>query len=403
VNKAYEKISGLNENQMINNSLFKILPDFEPQLVTLFKNVVTTGVSDGYERFNKIWGRHLSVRAFTPEKDILVCFVEDITQKKLEEIKIINQKAELEEANKKLKLTIEQLVKAQERQTKSEQSLKRLVENMPLGIATLKVKTDEKGYPVDFIFHSINKETEKLFKLKASEIIGKSICEIFPDIEPKYFKIYANVAITGESAYYERFNKTINKYIFVKLYLSEKNILVSFFEDVTEKRLEESKIKNQKIELEQVNKQLKIANEEIENAYTKIKQINIENFKILFEMINIGTAQLEIISDQFDNPIDFKFLNANIAFEKITGLNINKIIGKTLMDIFPDSGHKWIELYGKSALLGKRIEYVNYNAKINSYFIAVIYYLGENNVAVLTDKIDKETYEKKLIDLKKNE
>ncbi|MDY6857622.1 MAG: PAS domain S-box protein [Thermodesulfobacteriota bacterium] len=57
------------------------------------------------------------------------------------------------------------------------------------------------------------------------------------------------------------------------------------------------------------------------------------------KMIN-GFALHEILCDEYDKPYDYRFLEVNPAFENITGLKAQKIIGKAVLEILPN-----IELY----------------------------------------------------------
>ena len=51
--------------------------------------------------------------------------------------------------------------------------------------------------------------------------------------------------------------------------------------------------------------------------------------------MNEGFALHEIITDGSGQPIDYKYLEINPAFTRITGLESDKIIGKNVRDIFP--------------------------------------------------------------------
>ena len=54
-------------------------------------------------------------------------------------------------------------------------------------------------------------------------------------------------------------------------------------------------------------------------------------------MIN-GFALHEIICDPQGKPVDYRFLEINPAFERITGLKASDVVGKTVLEVLPDIG-----------------------------------------------------------------
>ncbi len=65
-----------------------------------------------------------------------------------------------------------------------------------------------------------------------------------------------------------------------------------------------------------------------------------------------AVAHHEIILDD-NKPVDYRFLDANPAFEKLTGLSVANIIGRTVCEVMPgieQSEFDWIAFYGKIAI-----------------------------------------------------
>gem|GEM_PF-1818284 len=91
-----------------------------------------------------------------------------------------------------------------------------------------------------------------------------------------------------------------------------------------------------------------------------VVQIEDETYKqLLYNMLN-GFAFHKIILDDKGKPIDYIFLDINPAFEKLTGLKKEKIIGKKVTDVIPGiekDPADWIGKYGKVALTGKPIRF----------------------------------------------
>ena len=86
-----------------------------------------------------------------------------------------------------------------------------------------------------------------------------------------------------------------------------------------------------------------------------------------------GFALHEIICDEDGKPVDYRFLTVNPAFERIVGLKASDIIGKTVLEILPDTEPYWIETYGKVALTGEPVMFENYNAATDKHFRVTAY------------------------------
>jgi len=78
-------------------------------------------------------------------------------------------------------------------------------------------------------------------------------------------------------------------------------------------------------------------------------------YKQILDTAPFGYAYHEIIVDGSGKPVDYRFLEANAAFEELTGLKTVDIIGRTVLEVLPGTGtgeFDWISFYGKIALNG---------------------------------------------------
>lgn len=50
----------------------------------------------------------------------------------------------------------------------------------------------------------------------------------------------------------------------------------------------------------------------------------------------IAYARHRVITDEKGNPVDYEFLEVNIAFENLTGVKGENLIGKTLKEAIPE-------------------------------------------------------------------
>jgi len=94
--------------------------------------------------------------------------------------------------------------------------------------------------------------------------------------------------------------------------------------------------------------------------------------KLFSEMLD-GIAVHEIILDPQGVPVDYRFIDVNPAFERMTGLRGEDIIGKTVLDVLPETEEHWIETYGQVALTGEPVHFEQYSGELESYFEVTAY------------------------------
>ena len=107
-----------------------------------------------------------------------------------------------------------------------------------------------------------------------------------------------------------------------------------------------------------------------ERTNTQLQQANVtlqlseERYRTLFESIDEGFCIIEMIYDEHENPVDWRYLEVNPSFDKQTG--IHEITGKRIRELAPEHEEYWFETYGNVVLTGKPIRFVNEAKAINS-------------------------------------
>jgi PAS domain S-box-containing protein len=96
-------------------------------------------------------------------------------------------------------------------------------------------------------------------------------------------------------------------------------------------------------------------------------------YRSLFKSMLNGFALHEILCDKKGKPIDYRFLQVNPAFERMTGLKASDIIGKTVLKVMPGTEPSWIEAYGKVALTGKPAHFENYSSELKQHYEVLAY------------------------------
>jgi two-component system CheB/CheR fusion protein len=82
-----------------------------------------------------------------------------------------------------------------------------------------------------------------------------------------------------------------------------------------------------------------------------------ERYRTLFETMDEGYYVIEMLFDADNKPVDYRFLESNPAFEKLTGLK--NAAGKTVRELVPEIEEFWIQKYGEVALTGEPNRYSN--------------------------------------------
>ncbi len=124
-------------------------------------------------------------------------------------------------------------------------------------------------------------------------------------------------------------------------------------------------------------------------AEEKLKKSE-EQYRSLFNSMHEGFALLEIICDDSNIPIDYRYLDVNPAFERILGTKRDKLIGKTILELYPDIEEFWIKTYGQVALTGKRKHFRQSYSRFDKYLEIIAYSPGRMQCAVLFIDISEQ-------------
>jgi PAS domain S-box-containing protein len=130
---------------------------------------------------------------------------------------------------------------------------------------------------------------------------------------------------------------------------------------------------------------------------TERKQLELQ-YQMLFQEMLDGFALHEIICDATGQPVDYRFLAVNPAFEKMTGLRAEEVTGRTVFEILPGLERHWIDTYGKVALTGEPAFFENYAADLKKHFRVTAFRPLPNQFACIFQDIT----ERKLAEAKLN-
>lgn len=169
-----------------------------------------------------------------------------------------------------------------------------LLEHMLNGVAYCNMLYDN-GQPSDFIYLYTNPAFEKLTGLK--NVTGKLVSEVIPGIRqsaPELFEIYSSVAAGGAPVKFETHIEALDMWLSLSVFSPKLHHFVAMFDVINERKLTE--------------KQLKASE---------------ETYRTLFETVTHGVVYQDNAG---------RIISANPAAERILGLTLDQMQGRTSID-----------------------------------------------------------------------
>ena len=112
-----------------------------------------------------------------------------------------------------------------------------------------------------------------------------------------------------------------------------------------------------------------------------------ERFRLLFEDNLAGSALHEMIYDAAGRACDYRFLDVNAAFEALTGLHRQELIGRTVREVLPGTESYWIERYAVVVASGIPAHFEEFSATIGRWFEVTAFRLAKDQFAVICNDI----------------
>ncbi len=106
-------------------------------------------------------------------------------------------------------------------------------------------------------------------------------------------------------------------------------------------------------------------------------------YRQLFDTMLDGFALHEVICDDQGRPIDYRFLEVNPAFERMTGLNAEDLIGRTVREVIPNVETRWIERLGSVAITGEPITFEDHVEALGKWYEVSAYSPQQGQFAVV--------------------
>lgn len=113
-----------------------------------------------------------------------------------------------------------------------------------------------------------------------------------------------------------------------------------------------------------------------------------ERYRTLFNSIDEGFAICEMLFNEENLPYDYRFLEVNPMYKKLTGLN--EAIGKTGRELEPNLEEKWFKIYGDVVRTGESIRFESHLAAWDKWYDLYVTRIGdpkERKFAILFNDI----------------
>ena len=116
-------------------------------------------------------------------------------------------------------------------------------------------------------------------------------------------------------------------------------------------------------------------------------------YRTLFDSIDEGFCTIEILYDEAGYPVDYRFLQVNPSFVRLTG--ITDAIGQKISEIAPNHEAHWFKTYGRIARTGKPERFVAQANQFNCWYDVYAFRVDDpalNHVAVLFNDVTRRIH-----------
>src|SRR3984893_7736275 len=365
VNSAWESLSGKTRQELLGHTICELFPEVTGTIFALeYRRAVSENISVSVEDYYSAAHRWLSVGVYPSGDGGLALYARDITERKKFEAALFA-------------------------------SEERFLGYFELGLIGMAITSPTK------VCVEVNDEICRILGYERSELLKLTWADMMhPD------DLAADVAnfqrvLSGEIDGYSTDKRWIRKdgsVIHTSMSVrcvrdgdGSVDYFLALLQDITARKEAEEALVNARNCLEQRvperTSQLLIANEELGIQVEERKRAE-DKYRLLFDSIDEGFCAIEMIFDESDKPIDYRYLEVNPSFEKQTGIKNPR--GKRMREIAPQHEEHWFKIYGKIALTGQPARFENVAADLRRWYDVYAFRVGEpheRKVAVLFNDI----------------
>lgn len=220
-----------------------------------------------------------------------------------------------------------------------EQALRLEAEAAKQTVETILSSINDGFYVFDrnWCYTYVNDQLCEMAGKSREELVGYSIWDVFPDAVDTDIYVHLHQAMREQTPLqFENLYLPWNRWFEHRVYPAPDRLTV-FVVDITDRKQAEEALRQSE-----------------------------ERYRTLFESVDNGFCIIEMLFDETNMPIDYRFLEINPAFEKQTGLE--QAVGKTARQLIPGLENHWYEIYGNVALTGEPIRFEDGSEVMNRWF-----------------------------------
>lgn len=120
-----------------------------------------------------------------------------------------------------------------------------LFKNMREGFCIHKIICDEEGKPHDILHLLANPAYGRHIGKRVEDVIGRTVRELYPDVDPSWIERYGKVALTGVPERFEGKFGPLGRWFDVSAYQPEFGYFALIFSDITERKEHEDRLRQQ--------------------------------------------------------------------------------------------------------------------------------------------------------------
>ena len=305
-NRRAQELWGRSQEELLGKNIWEEFPQaVGSESYQKINQAMEEGVTTEFETVSPVLGTWIAGRVY-PSPDGLSVYFQDVTERKRTE-------EALNESNRRTENILESI-------------------------------TDE-FFAVDreWRFTYINERAFRRIQgdrgegLTREDLLGKNIWEVYPELVGSvFYNKYHDAVREQKTSQFEGRSSLSEGWYEVHAYPSEEGLSV-YYRDITERKRAEETLR------------------ESEERYHK-----------LFDSIDEGFAIVEMLYDEQDRVVDYRILETNPAFGRMT--SFADAAGKTSLELNPDAEPYWFETLGRVAETGEDVRFESYAEALERWF-----------------------------------
>ena len=132
-------------------------------------------------------------------------------------------------------------------------------------------------------------------------------------------------------------------------------------------QLQSEELQAQSEEIQVQYEELQAQSEDLREAYEALHESE-EKYRMLFTNMTEAFFLTEIIYDKDGKPYDYHFLEVNPAYELSMGVKKEQILGKSLLEVYPNANPITFEKYDEIAVSGQSAHFEVFGELANKHF-----------------------------------